>query len=211
MLDLKSSIFVLTGPIGFQSFCIASVSYMGCTYLVEKVPVIGMLTSKASLGWRDGEVCPASLVVPQWSGMTQDSDKCGTFWKICRRKCQWKDTHQNWSIEWWGIKKSVSAWSRSQNLLLICFIPSKLPWFACKGLTSTWHSWCSSNGELLTLLLTYPRLYFSLLLYMLSMCLDGSSSSGWQTPMYLSRAILKSAPLWHLLPCAQSLACIHLW
>lgn len=79
MLDLKSSIFVLTGPIGFQSFCIASVSYMGCTYLVEKVPAIGMLTSEASLGWKDGEVCPASLVVPQWSGMTQDSDKCGAF------------------------------------------------------------------------------------------------------------------------------------
>lgn len=51
------------------------------------------------------------------------------------------------------------------------------------------------QGELLTLLLTYPRLYFSLLLYVLSMCLDGSSSSGWQTPMCLPRATLKSTPL----------------
>lgn len=64
MLDSKSSIFVLTGPIRFQSFFIASVSYMGCTYFVERVPVIGMLPSQASLGWKDGEVYPASLVIP---------------------------------------------------------------------------------------------------------------------------------------------------
>lgn len=64
MLDSKSSVFVLTGLIRFQSFFIASVSYMGCTYFVQKVPVIVMLPSQASLGWKDGEVYLASLVIP---------------------------------------------------------------------------------------------------------------------------------------------------
>lgn len=53
-------------------------------------------------------------------------------------------------------------------------------------------SCCSGNSELLPILL--PS---SLLLYMLSMCLDGSSSFGWQTPMHPSKANCDSFPFMH--------------
>lgn len=86
MLDSKSrGVLVLTGPIGLQSFFTASVSYMGSTYCVEKVPGVGTLPSQASPGWRDGEIYPASLAITQRPGMTRDSDK----WYIL--KIWWKE------------------------------------------------------------------------------------------------------------------------
>lgn len=70
-MDSKYSAFVLTGPIRCESSFIARVSYTGGTYFVEELLVIGTSPPQTSLGWRDGEVYPASLVIPQRPGVTQ--------------------------------------------------------------------------------------------------------------------------------------------
>lgn len=130
--------------------------------------------------------------------MTQDSDK----WCILK-KCVEEDINEKIVTKTGALNDGVlESWyflkqkPEPVTHVLSTFIAP----LVClqRGLTFTWHSWCSSNGELLTLLLTYPRLYFSLLLYMSSMCLDGSSPSGWLTPVHLSRATLNSSHPSHL-------------
>lgn len=54
-----------------ESSFVASVSHRGGTYFVEKRLVIGTSPPQTFLGWRDGEVYPASLVIPQRPGVTQ--------------------------------------------------------------------------------------------------------------------------------------------